>query len=419
MTQVSRRALLSVSAGAVAAAAASSAAAAPEAAARAPAPAILQGLPDVVVVGAGAFGAWSALCLREKGARVTLMDAFGPGNARQTSGDETRQIRTAYGMDEIYSRWAQIAFRKWTERQEEFGRGLIYPNGVLSPNEPAGNLAAERDIFDRLGIPYEVLDQAELKKRWPQARFDDVEYALYEPEAGTVKARESIIAVSEVFQQKGGSVRIGAAKPGTAAGGGLSDIELAGGERMSAGAYLFACGPWLPEVFPTVLDGYIRLRRSEVFYVGSPAGDDRFSWRKLPNMWESRVGAYAMSDIDYGYKVVPSFGVPIDPGKDDRLASTYQIRRVRDYLRRRLPGLVDEPIVASRVCALENSNNHHYIIDTHPEFQNVWIAGAGSGHAFKMGPQLGDYVSDRIIGRSDDPEAQRLFALATHGPVTD
>jgi glycine/D-amino acid oxidase-like deaminating enzyme len=401
MTKLSRRTVLSA-AGVIATA---------RSALAAPAPG--RGLPDVAVVGAGAFGAWTALCLREKGAKVTLLDAFGPGNARQTSGDETRQIRAAYGSDEIYSRWAQRAFRLWGEREAEFGRGMIYANGVLSPNEPKVALEQERIIFEKLKIAYEVLSQAELKARWPQARFDDVEYALFEPEAGTVKARESIIAVSEVLQKKGGAVRIGAARPGNASGGRLLDIDL-GGDRLAAGAFLFACGPWLPKLFPGQLDGYIALRRSEVFYVGSPAGDDRFSWRRLPNMWESRVGAYAMSDIDYGYKVVPSFGVPIDPDTDDRVASAYQLRKVRAYLERRIPGLVGQPVVASRVCALENSNNHHFIIDTHPEFANAWIVGAGSGHAFKMGPMLGDYVSERMLGRNDDPEAARLFALSTH-----
>lgn len=418
MSDISRRNILSAGAVAAAASVVAATAARAKAADAVAAPAVIQGLPDVAVIGAGAFGAWTALSLREKGARVTLVDAFGPGNARQTSGDETRQIRAAYGDDEIYSRWAQRAFRLWTERQEEFGRNLIFPNGVLSTNEPRATLDIETAIFDRAGIPYEVLPQAELRKRWPQARFDDVEYALYEPEAGTVKARESIIAVSEVLQQKGGVVRIGAAKPGAASGGRLTNVELAGGERLEAGSFAFACGPWLPTVFPSVLDGYIRLRRSEVFYVGSPAGDDRFSWRKLPNMWESRVGAYAMSDIDYGYKVVPGFGVPIDPSEDDRVASAFLIRRVRTYLQRRLPELLGQPIVASRVCALENSNNHHYIIDTHPDFANVWIAGAGSGHAFKMGPVLGDYVSDRILNVADDPETRSLFALSTHAPVS-
>tara|TARA_X000000950_G_scaffold108205_1_gene136408 strand:- start:117309 stop:118649 length:1341 start_codon:yes stop_codon:yes gene_type:complete len=381
-----------------------------------PAPAIIQGLPDVLVVGGGAFGAWSALSLLEKGAKVKLVDAYGVGNARQTSGDETRQIRAAYGEDEVYSRWAMRAYDLWHQRQDEFGRGMIYDNGVLSANEPEDKLAVEMDIFNRLGIPYEVIPHDELVRRWPQGRWDDVEYALYEPKAGTVKARESLIAVSENFQAKGGEVDMAHVMPGAMSGGTMASAVMSNGEDITAGSYLFACGPWIGDVFPDILAGYIRLRRSEVYYVGSPAGDTRYTYREFPNMWEPHAGAYAMSDIDYGYKVVPRFGIGIDPTDDDRVPSSFLMLKVYDYLRQRLPGLVDQPIVASRVCALEISNNHHYIIDQHPEASNVWIAGGGSGHAFKMGPMLGEYISDRMLSLADDPELRDLYAIATHAP---
>lgn len=418
MTDLTRRKLLASSAGLMAAGAAltSTRSASAQESAK-PAPAIIKGLPDVLVVGGGAFGAWTALSLLEKGAKVKLVDAYGVGNARQTSGDETRQIRAAYGEDEIYSDWAMKAYDLWHQRQDEFGRGMIYDNGVLSSNEPQEKLAIEIEIFEKLGIPYEVLPHDELVKRWPQGRWDDVEYALYEPKAGTVKARESLIAVSEAFKAKGGEVSIAKASPGASSGGLLSSVSVARGEDISAGSYLFACGPWLGSVFPELLGDYIRLRRSEVYYVGSPAGDARYSYREFPNMWEPHAGAYAMSDIDYGFKVVPRFNIGIDPTDDDRVPSSFLMLKVYDYLRQRVPGLVDQPIVASRVCSLESSNNHHYIIDKHPDFSNVYVAGGGSGHAFKMGPQLGEYISDRMLGIADDPMLNDLFAIATHGPA--
>ncbi|MAP93407.1 MAG: hypothetical protein CMK07_00500 [Ponticaulis sp.] len=423
MTDLTRRKLLASSASVVAGAAlaSSSTANAQEATSKTgsgtqPSPAIIQGWPDVLVIGGGAFGAWSALSLLEKGAKVKLIDAYGVGNARQTSGDETRQIRTAYGEDEIYSRWAIKSFQMWHERQEEFGRGMIYPNGVLSANEPEDKLKVELDIFNRLNVPHEVLSHDELVKRWPQGRWDDVEYALYEPEAGTVKARESLIAVSEVFKSKGGDIAIASARPGASSGGQLSSVALTEGDDISAGSYLFACGPWLGDVFPELLGGYIRLRRSEVYYVGSPPGDASYSYREFPNMWEPHAGAYAMSDIDYGFKVVPRYSIGIDPSEDDRVPSSFLMLKVYDYLRLRVPGLVNQPIVASRVCALESSNNHHYIIDRHPGFENVYVAGAGSGHAFKMGPMLGEYISDRMLGLGDDPYLADLFAISTHAP---
>src|SRR3990170_84833 len=87
--------------------------------------------PDVVVVGAGAFGGWTALHLREMGHAVTMVDAYGPGNGRAASGGETRQIRVGYGDQEIYSRWVLRALEKWKAREQEFGESLLLPTGRL------------------------------------------------------------------------------------------------------------------------------------------------------------------------------------------------------------------------------------------------------------------------------------------------
>jgi sarcosine oxidase len=382
------------------------------------APAIARNLPDVTVIGAGAFGAWTALCLRERGANVLLLDSYGAGNARQTSGDETRQIRAAYADREIYSRWADRAFTRWHERQSEFKRRLIFANGVLSPNEPQAQFEAEQRIFTKLNIPFEVLSPDECRKRWPQGGFDGDTHAFYEPRAGTVKARESIIAATEIFAAKGGRVEIAMAMPESSARGRLTSLKLGDGRTISTGLAIFACGPWLPAVFTDVLSNFIRRTRSEVFYVGSPAGDLRYHWERFPNIWHGE-GGYSLSDVDYGYKVAPGMGVglPMDPDRDERIVSPIMEDMARRFVAHRTPGLVGQPIVASRVCALENTDNEHFIIDKHPAYANVWIAGGGSGHGFKMGPVTGEYIADRVLGIADPAEEKALFALDAHKPV--
>ncbi len=384
------------------------------------APAIGRDLPDVTVVGAGAFGAWTALCLRERGARVTLLDSYGAGNARQTSGDETRQIRAAYADREIYTRWADRAFTRWHQRQEEFKRRLIFANGVLSPDEPLAQFEAEKRIFAKLGIPFEVLSPEECKKRWPQGGFEGDERSFYEPRAGTVKAREAIIAATEVFVQKGGTCKIAMARPGASAGGRLTSLVLGDGSTLSTGMAIFACGPWLPTVLPDVMTGFIRRTRSEVFYFGSPPGDLSYHWERFPNIWHGG-GGYSLSDVDYGYKVAPGMGLgsslTIDPDRDARIVSPIMEDMARRFVAHRTPGLAGQPMVASRVCSLENSDNEHFIIDTHPGLANLWIAGGGSGHGFKMGPVTGEYIADRVLGIADPAEEKALFALAAHKPV--
>jgi len=410
---ISRRGLLG---GFALATATTLAATAKEAGAAKPrAPAIGRNLPDVAVVGAGAFGAWTALCLRERGAKVTLLDSYGAGNARQTSGDETRQIRAAYADKEIYSRWADRAFTRWHERQAEFGRRMIFDNGVLSPNEPEAQYKDEVRIFTKLGIPFETLTADECRKRWPQGGFDGDKRALYEPRAGIVKARESIIGVTEMFVKKGGTTTIAMAKP-VGSGGRMAGLKLADGERLSAGMAIFACGPWLSSVFPEFLAGFLKLRRSESFFIGSKPGDLSYHWERFPNIWHGG-GGYSLSDVDYGYKIAPSVGVgvPMDPENDTRIVSSLFLDHAMDFVKRRTPGLVGQPVVASRVCCLENSDNEHFIIDRHPEMANVWVAGGGSGHAFKMGPVSGEYLADRMLGIADPEEERGLFALKAHG----
>lgn len=379
------------------------------------APAINRGLPDIAVIGSGAFGGWTALSLREAGAKVTLIDAYGSGNPRASSGDESRLLRLSYGNREIYTRWSRRAQALWEKRQDEFGRRLFYNNGSLRVIA-ADALAEQRAIFDRLSIPYELLSADEVHHRWPQVRFDDAETVFYESTGGVVKAREAMIAVAEAFQYKGGVTRIGHAVPDAGAGAGAGKggaVVTVDGEPLSAGAYVFACGPWLPKLFPALLGDRIRVPRREIFYVGSPIDDHRYRWEHLPNLADRET--YTASDVDYGIKVAARMrDVPMDPDDGNRMPTSFLRDQVEDYVARRMPGLKGQPIVATRICQTEYSDNGHFIVDRHPEHANIWIAGAGSGHAFKMGPVIGDYVAARVLGQAGDSMAEALFRLTAH-----
>lgn len=378
------------------------------------APAIGRNLPDVVVVGAGAFGGWTALVLRERGAKVTLVDQYGPGNPRASSGDESRLIHASYDDREVYSRLALKANELWHSRQREFGRNMIFINGSLRQLSTK-TITQQVPVFERLKIAYEILGPDEVRKRWPQVNYDDVAQIFYEPGSGIVKARESMVAVAEVFQRKGGAIKVGHAAPGTGVGGRMTEITV-DGAALSAGQYVFACGPWLPKVMPGLLGDRIRVPRREMFYVGSPEADRRYRWENCPNLTDKE--AYTASDVDYGIKVAPRMSdMPMDPDSGDRVASAFLADQVQRYVARRMPGLAGQPIVATRVCQTEYSDNEHFIIDSHPEFANVLVAGGGSGHAFKMGPALGEYIADRALQLAGDAGLAKLFALASHGPV--
>lgn len=409
-TIMDRRRLLATGLAAATSSVAAQAATTPQA------PAISRRLPDVVVAGAGAFGGWTALVLRERGARVTLVDTYGAGNPRASSGGESRNLRSAYGDRDLYTRWAESAWTRWNKRQEEFNRQLVFHSGSFSFVRPQ-SLAIQRAVFDKLGVPYEVLSAGEARQRWPQINFTDEEVVLYEPRSGIVKARETMIAVAEAFTHKGGQMRIGKAEPGAVANGRLQNV-LINGEPLAAGAFVFACGPWLPKLMPQLLGERIVTPRVELFFLGSAAGDPRYRWDRLPNITEGG-GSYTSSDIGSGLKVrLNQAARMMDPDLGDRFPTHSMEKDAYDYARRRMPGLVGQPVTATFVCQVEYTDNHHFLIDQHPDYANAIVAGGGSGHAFKMGPLLGEKLADRVAGAPVAPEEHALFALAAHGKVT-
>jgi glycine/D-amino acid oxidase-like deaminating enzyme len=367
---------------------------------------------DVVVIGAGAFGGWTALHLREMGHEVTLLDAYGPGNARASSGGETRQIRVGYGDRESYSRWVLKAFGKWKEREEEFGEKLLVPTGrlQLAPSWTEG-LRATQKVFDKLGVAQETISHDELQKRYPQMRAEGVELAHYEPGAGVLRARYAMSVVANAFVKKGGRFTIARAEAPVGTGSSLERLSIGGGHAVSAASYVFACGPWLPKLFPEILGRKLYSPRRDVFFFGPPPGDGRFEAGSLPNFSEDAY--YGFPSIDgRGVKVCPTGeATPFDPDRDERVASGYQLQRARAYLASRFPALADQPLVESRVCQLEMTVDEHFIVQRHPQWANVWIAGGGSGHGFKHGPVVGEYVARRVSGEDEEPELEAMFRI--------
>ena len=369
--------------------------------------------PSVVVIGAGAFGVWAALHLRERAHAVTLIDAYGPGSSRATSGDETRQLRVGYGDRELYARMAQRAYTAWRARESEFGVSLMVEAGrlELSPDwTPA--LRATYAMLGRLGVPVESLTPDEMRRRWPQINVEGMGLGVLEPTAAVLRAKQSIIAAGSAFARKGGRLVVQRARPGRADGRRLVDVELASGERVSAERFVFACGPWLPKLFPQLLGTKIKVPGREVFYFGVPSGDTRFNVGSMPNFSED--GYYGFPSLDgRGVKVCPTTGpITFDPDTDERMVTPHELRRARAYLARRFPALANQPITETRVCQLENTADEHFIIDWHPEWENALIAGGGSGHAFKHGPVLGEYVGERAVGGTTDPAFDAMVRLA-------
>ena len=367
---------------------------------------------EIVVVGAGAFGGWTALYLREQGFTVTLVDQYGPGNSRATSGGESRQIRAGYGERELYTRWVLQAFDRWKAREDEWGKTLLFRTGQISlAREWTRELTGTRKVFDKLGVKYEIVKHDDLARRYPQMNTASVDFGMYVPSTGVLKAREGCVAVAQAFEKKGGRFLIAKVELGTRAGGVLQDVALSTRQTIAAQTFVFACGPWLPKVFPSVMKNKLITPRRVVFFYGTPPGDERFTYPNFPT-W-AVDDAYGFPSIEgKGFKVVPTFErVLVDPDTQEHTLTADEIRQGRAFVTKWFPALADQPLVESKVCQREDSIDEHFIVDRHPELSNVWLVGGGSGHGYKHGIMLGEYVANRVVGKDRSPELAATFKL--------
>jgi sarcosine oxidase len=370
---------------------------------------------DVAVVGAGVLGAWTAYHLQSLGARTMLLDAHGPGNSRSSSGDESRIIRMGYGADEIYTRSAVRSLALWKNLFEISGEPLFSQTGVLwlaHDGDPYPTQTIE--TLQRVGVRYEQLTADELSSRYPQFELQGISWGLCEPDSGVILARRAVQAVVRAAIQSGVEYLQDAVVPPKDAEQPHQIVTLTG-RHILAENLVFACGPWLPKLFPQLLGERIHPTRQEVFYFGPPSGDERFSPPAMPTWIDFKEEAYGLPDIDgRGSKIaIDRHGPPFDPDNSDRMASPAGLSEARECLARRLPALKDAPLLESRVCQYENTSNGDFLIDRHPDFESVWLVGGGSGHGFKHGPAVGEYVAARIEGRSEGLEPR--FSLESKG----
>ena len=364
---------------------------------------------DAVVIGAGVFGAWTAHRLQRTGRSVALLDIYGAGNSRSSSGGESRILRMGYGREEIYTRWSLASLRLWIELFEQVNQPeLFQKTGVLwTPAADDANTAVTLRTLEKCGVVFQYLTPAELTARFPQVRYSSERMGIFEPESGVALARRAVCAVVEDAIRNGVDYfREAALAPDGA------EVRTRSGRVLRASTFVYASGPWLPKIFPEILEGRIRPTRQEVFFFGTEPGDRRFTPPHMPAWLDftDERGAYALPDIENrGFKLAfDRHGPPFDPDTSDRLADGLDAARA--FLAERFPALAGAPLVESRVCQYENTSSGDFLIDRHPDFSNVWLVGGGSGHGFKHGPMVGEHVTALIDGSAS---VEARFSLAT------
>ena len=296
---------------------------------------------DTIVVGAGVFGAWTAWYLRAEGQRVLLLDASGPANARASSGGESRMTRTMYGADDVYTRMAWSSLEQWRWLSSRSGLPILHSIGVLmffGKREPFVDQSLE--AHRRLGLRLDVLDHAEMQRRYPQVAWDGVEVGLFEPDLGALMARRAVQTLVKELTAAGAEYRL-AAVPPPGEGATLDNLRTTTGETLRASRYVFACGPWLPKILPTLLGTRIFPTRQEVFFIAPENGDDRFEPHRLPAWADFNDGDifYGFPDLESrGFKIAhDKHGAAFDPDSGDRQPSAAALDDVRGYLEATIP----------------------------------------------------------------------------------
>ncbi len=385
--------------------------------------------PHIAVIGAGAFGGWTALYLQRSGAQVTLVDAWGPGNSRASSGGETRIIRGAYGPDQPYTKLAARALELWKEHESRWKRRFFFPIGVLWMAQGSGEFErGSLPLLKDAGIPFEQLTTNEMARRWPQINFDQIAWGIYEPASGYLLARASAQAVVEHFVAEGGTYRqamVATSNLGATNESGAENwlevqsakgFSLSDGSTLAADRYVFACGPWLGKLFPRTVGPHFVSTKQDVFFFGAPANDARYDENNIP-VWADHCDRFMYGipgNQGRGFKLADDTrGPEFDPTSGEHLVSEDRLAEARHYVAYRFPGMKDAPLVETRVCQYENTTDRNFIVDRHPANQNVWIVGGGSGHGFKHGPALGEMVARLVLG---DETAEATYRLGRFFP---
>lgn len=361
---------------------------------------------EAIVVGAGVAGTMTALSLLRRGAKVTMIDRWEPGHSRASSSDYNRIIRSIHGKDEMYTSWVRQARLGWMELQAEVGAQLYVECGalVMAAEGQSDWEDATLPTFEKLGIPHFKFGVDELRIRFPQFNFNKVAYGIWEPESGMVMAHRAVVETAALFQRLGGTI-----KRGRVTCDETERLHL-DGKPLEADIIVAATGPWLGEMFRRTIRPISNIVRQNIIYTSTPESDASYDAENMPCWVDHGMGAYGIPSINgHGVKAAIAWShTIIDLDNDERVVDEATFTKTRAYIGKRLPGLAGQRAVDQKACQIAMTPDTHFIIDHHPEHENVLIAGGCSGHLFKHGPVFGDFAAGVAMGEYGTAERFRI-----------
>lgn len=356
-------------------------------------------MPTAVIVGAGVFGSSLARQLAVKGWEVTLVEQESPGWAGSSSGGESRLVRFSHGSDRWYTRSAWHAHELW----RQIDPTLLTACGLawFAYGDEGWEADSERTLREEQ-IPAEHLEPAEAAKLFPSLGTADLAWVLFEPDACVIAASRAVQVLAEQAREAGAQIVRAQAEPaGVRAHVQRGDSNVCfAGDLLEADHIVWACGPWLPKLFPGLAP--IRPTLQEVVFF--EAGDE---WASAPGWVDYDRSLYGHGALHgHGFKAAcDAEGETVDPDDlGDLGGGTESV--IRSYLADRFPALREAALESHRPCPYELTADTHFVAAPHPEHPHVWLLGGGSGHGFKHGPALAERMEAWLVG--DEPPDPRF-----------
>jgi sarcosine oxidase len=351
---------------------------------------------DVAVIGLGAMGS-AALCqLAKRGVRAVGIERFDPGHDRGSSHGLTRIIRLGYFEDPCYVPLVRRAYALWRELEAASGQKLLTVTGIAEMGPPdgvlvRGTLASSHEH----GVAHEVLDAAEVMRRYPQFRLPSGFVGVIQPDGGFLEPEKAIHAQLALARKDGAQIRTGetvlAVEPGT----GSVRVRTDRG-TIEAGTAILAAGAWANALLPK--DALpLHVTRQTLIWV-KPDAPAAFAVEKFPVfMVESPHGG-----IHYGFPMHEGAmkvalhhheRERVDPETYDRTVSPRDEAMIRAGLEAYIPA-ANGPRVAARTCLYTMTPDEDFVIGPLPALPRVIVASPCSGHGFKFSPAIGEILAD-------------------------
>jgi len=366
---------------------------------------------DVAVVGLGAMGSAAAWQAAKRGARVIGIDRYRPPHALGSSHGDTRITRLAIGEGEQYTPLVQRANEIWREIEREAGEELHVVTGGLIISGPArGATTHVANFFEntlaaarRFGIAHEILDAAQIRRRFPQFAVRDNEVGYFEPGAGYLRPERGIAAQLKLAAARGAELHLDEQVRGVEETGGRVRIATDRGTYDAKQAIL-SVGAWLPGFLEPGLARRLAVTR-QVLYWFAPRGDiAEFEAPRFPIwIWELQsqhviYGFPAIDGASGGVKVATEqYTRTTTPDAVEREVSEDEKRGMhRNLVAPYLPGLSDR-CVKSATCLYTATPDFQFWIDRHPDMPKVVIVSACSGHGFKHSAAIGERAAGMAL----------------------